>query len=117
MNESQCSYMNASRKTKAQDDTETSRCGTPSSYNRRHDVEKWLQRQSKGHENKTGQSSSTLMDLVEKSVGGNNVVSQQNYFIGIYEIVVSLLAIFYLLDESKYGDGHCHGLNPLHLFI
>ncbi|XWS25405.1 hypothetical protein CRYUN_Cryun27aG0065400 [Craigia yunnanensis] len=98
LNELQCSYMNASRKTKARDDTETSRCGTPSSYHRRHDVEKWLQRQSKGHENKTGQSSSTLMDLVEKSIGGNNVVSKQNYFIGIYEIVV--------LSKVVTGDYH-----------
>lgn len=93
MNELQCSYMKASTKPKAQDDSKTSRCGTPSSYHKRHDVEKWLQKQSKGHENKTSQSSSTLMDLVEKSVGGDNVVSRKNYFIGIYEIVVSLFAI------------------------
>ncbi|XVE60631.1 hypothetical protein DITRI_Ditri05aG0143200 [Diplodiscus trichospermus] len=98
LNELQCSYINASTKTKAQNYKETSSCGTPSSYHRRHDVEKWLQRQSKGPENKTGQSSSTLMDLVEKSVGGNNVVSQQNYFTGIYEIVV--------LSKVVAGDYH-----------
>ncbi|XVF36561.1 hypothetical protein REPUB_Repub19eG0068200 [Reevesia pubescens] len=98
LNELQCSYMNASTKTKVRDDMEPSRCGTQSSYHRRHDVEKWLQRQSKGHENNTGRSSSTLMDLVEKSVGGNNVVSLQNYFVGNYEIVV--------LSKVVTGDYH-----------
>ncbi|XVF64923.1 hypothetical protein PTKIN_Ptkin09bG0205500 [Pterospermum kingtungense] len=98
LNELRCSYTNTSAKPKAQDDSKASKSGTPSSYHRRHDVEKWLQRQSKRHENKTGQSSSTLMDLVEKSIGGNNVVARKNYFIGIYEIVV--------LSKVITGDYH-----------
>ncbi|KAK8580431.1 hypothetical protein V6N13_143528 [Hibiscus sabdariffa] len=98
LNELQSSYMNARTKTKAQDDIQSSRCVTPSSYLRRHDVEKWLQRQSKGHENKAGQSSSTFMDLVEKSVGGKNLVSKQNYTVGYHEIVV--------LTKVVTGDYH-----------
>ncbi|PPD77874.1 hypothetical protein GOBAR_DD25186 [Gossypium barbadense] len=79
LNELQSSYMNARTKIKAQDD--------------------WLQRQSKGpNETKAGQSSLALMDLVEKSAGGNNVVSKQNYIVGIYEIVV--------LSKVLSGDYH-----------
>ncbi|XP_039049997.1 alpha-glucan water dikinase 2 [Hibiscus syriacus] len=98
LNELQSSYMNARTERKIQDDRQPSRSVTPSSYLRRHDVDKWLQRQSKGHENKTGQSSSTFMDLVEKSVGGNNVVSKQNHTVGYYEIVV--------LSKVVTGDYH-----------
>ncbi|KAK8354631.1 hypothetical protein V6Z12_A05G233300 [Gossypium hirsutum] len=99
LNELQSSYMNARTKIKAQDDVQPSRPVTPSSYLRRHDVEKWLQRQSKGpNETKAGQSSLALMDLVEKSAGGNNVVSKQNYIVGIYEIVV--------LSKVLSGDYH-----------
>ncbi|TYJ35370.1 hypothetical protein E1A91_A05G232500v1 [Gossypium mustelinum] len=99
LNELQSSYMNARTKIKAQDDVQPSRPVTPSSYLRRHDVEKWLQRQSKGpNETKAGQSSLALMDLVEKSAGGNNVVSMQNYIVGIYEIVV--------LSKVLSGDYH-----------
>ncbi|MBA0595641.1 hypothetical protein Gorai_012504 [Gossypium raimondii] len=99
LNELQSSYMNARTKIKAQDDVQPSRPVTPSSYLRRHDVEKWLQRQSKGpNETKAGQSSLALMDLVEKSAGGNNAVSKQNYIVGIYEIVV--------LSKVLSGDYH-----------
>ncbi|MBA0566033.1 hypothetical protein Golob_010883, partial [Gossypium lobatum] len=99
LNELQSSYMNARTKIKAQDGVQPSRPVTPSSYLRRHEVEKWLQRQSKGpNETKAGQSSLALMDLVEKSAGGNNVVSKKNYIVGIYEIVV--------LSKVLSGDYH-----------
>ncbi|TYG69573.1 hypothetical protein ES288_D05G241500v1 [Gossypium darwinii] len=89
LNELQSSYMNARTKIKAQDDVQPSRPVTPSSYLRRHDGP---------NETKAGQSSLALMDLVEKSAGGNNVVSKQNYIVGIYEIVV--------LSKVLSGDYH-----------
>ncbi|KAK6277708.1 hypothetical protein POUND7_018031 [Theobroma cacao] len=98
LNELQYGYMNASTKTKAQGGVEPSRCETPSSYHRRHDVEKWLQKCSKGQKNRTGQPSSSLTNLVEKSIGGNNVVSQQNFCVGNNEIVV--------LSKVVTGDYH-----------
>ncbi|OMO57553.1 Pyruvate phosphate dikinase, PEP/pyruvate-binding protein [Corchorus olitorius] len=102
LNELQHLYTNASTKTKSQHDVEPSRYGTPSSYHRRHDVEKWLQR---GQDNRTGQPSSTLMDLVEKSVGGNNVVSRQHYRVGNCDIVVL----------SKVVTGNYHLMVALNL--
>lgn len=114
MNELQSSYMNARTKIKAQGDVQPSRPVTPSSYLRRHDVEKWLQRQSKGpNETKAGQSSLALMDLVEKSVGGNNVVSKQNYIVGIYEIVVSFLQYFICCMRVNMVMGY---ISFFHLF-
>ncbi|XP_021284061.1 alpha-glucan water dikinase 2 isoform X3 [Herrania umbratica] len=98
LNELQLGYMNASTKSKAQVGVEPSRCETPSSYRRRHDVEKWLQRCSKEHKNMTGPPSSSLTNLVEKSIGGNNVVSQQNFCVGNNEIVV--------LSKVVTGDYH-----------
>ncbi|KAK0576162.1 hypothetical protein LWI29_013035 [Acer saccharum] len=56
--------------------------------NVRHDVQKWLQKRSKTHSKCTTLPSSTLVDLVENFVGGDNVISRQSYHIGNHEIVV-----------------------------
>lgn len=63
------------------------------SYKRRHNVEKWLHKGSRGLKTSTCWPSSALMDLVEKSMGGDDMVLKQNYHIGNYEIVVSFLLI------------------------
>ncbi|KAK2659966.1 hypothetical protein Ddye_006499 [Dipteronia dyeriana] len=62
--------------------------GVPSFHCRRHDVQKWLQKLCKAHSKRTTLPSSTLVDLVENFVGGDNVISQQSYHIGNHEIVV-----------------------------
>ncbi|TXG52640.1 hypothetical protein EZV62_021809 [Acer yangbiense] len=62
--------------------------GVPSFHCRRHDVQKWLQKRSKTHSKCTTLPSSTLVDLVENFVGGDNVISRQSYHIGNHEIVV-----------------------------
>lgn len=67
--------------------------GVPSFHCRRHDVQKWLQKRSKAHSKCTTLPSSTLVDLVENFVGGDNVISWQSYHIGNHEIVVSNLLI------------------------
>ncbi|GLT60579.1 hypothetical protein SLA2020_333400 [Shorea laevis] len=90
-------YMKENTKSMTQDrGLATATSGAPSSYRRRHDVLKWLQKHSEGKN--TGLSSSTLMNLVEKSMGGNNVVSWQSYPIGNYEVVV--------LSKFVSGDYH-----------
>ncbi|KAK3231095.1 hypothetical protein Dsin_002976 [Dipteronia sinensis] len=62
--------------------------GVPSFHCRRHDVQKWLQKRSKAQSKCTTLPSSTLVDLVENFVGGDNVISRQSYLIGNHEIVV-----------------------------
>ncbi|KAJ0085761.1 hypothetical protein Patl1_08693 [Pistacia atlantica] len=85
-NELQSSCMTTCTKT-VSDSREQFRYEVPPSSCRRLDVEKWLQKHSDGHA-KSSTKSSTFADLVEKSVGGDNVISQENYLCGNYEIVV-----------------------------
>ena len=61
---------------------------TSYSLRRRHDVQKWLHKYPK-EEGKSPMISSSLMDVVESSVGGENVILRQSYHVGNYEIVVS----------------------------
>lgn len=49
----------------------------PHSYQRRQNVDQRLQKYSEGHAKSTMLLSSSLLNLVEKSMGGDNVVSQQ----------------------------------------
>lgn len=91
-------YMKVNTKSMTQDrGLANATSGAPSSYCRRHDVLKWLQKHSEGKN--TSLSSLTLMNLVEKSMGGNNVFSRQIYSIGNYEVVVSNNKFCILLDE------------------
>lgn len=64
------------------------------SYKRRHNVEQWLHRPKAT----TCVTSSALMDLVEKSMGGGDVVLRQTYRAGNCEVVVGflLMQIFFL---------------------
>lgn len=95
LHELENSYIDANAKSATQA-MEPASSGTPSSYRRRHDVLKWLQMHSE--EKITGLSSSTLMSLVEKSMGMINVVSRKSYSVGNHEIVV--------LSVSISGDYH-----------
>ncbi|KAH9746635.1 alpha-glucan water dikinase 2 [Citrus sinensis] len=63
------------------------RYGVPSYPCRRHDVEKWLQKNYKGHVKTTTLPSSSFVALVENSLGADNVISRQSYHMG-HEIVV-----------------------------
>lgn len=68
------------------------RYGVPSYPCRRHDVEKWLQKNYKGHVKTTTLPSSSFVALVENSLGADNVISRQSYHMG-HEIVVSIIVI------------------------
>lgn len=65
----------------------------PYSCRRRHDIEQWTNKYTKGHMKNTNLPSSALLDRVEKSIGGDDVILQQTYNVGSYEIVVSSLTI------------------------
>lgn len=65
----------------------------PYSCRRRHDIEQWTNKYTKGNTKKTNLPSSALLDCVEKSIGGDDVILQQTYNVGSYEIVVSSLTI------------------------
>lgn len=90
LNELQSSCMTTSTKT-VSDSGEQFRYEVPPSSCRRLDVEKLLQKHSEGHAKSSTIPSSTFVDLVEKSVGGDNVISLENYLCGNCEIVVSIL--------------------------
>lgn len=78
--------------TKRVDNREPFRHEVPPYACKRRDVGKWLQKQSKGCAKSTTVPSS-FMDLVGKSMGADNVISRQNYHMGICEIVVSIILI------------------------
>ncbi|KAI8548466.1 hypothetical protein RHMOL_Rhmol07G0275800 [Rhododendron molle] len=62
----------------------------PYSCRRRHDIEQWTNKYTKGNTKNTNLPSSALLDRVEKSIGGDDVILQQTYNVGSYEIVVLL---------------------------
>lgn len=88
--ESPCNQIAANR-TPPTDNREQLQGGLPFFYCRRHDVERWLQTQSKTSSKGTNFQSLALVDLVENFVGGDNVTSRQSYQIGNHEIVVSIV--------------------------
>ncbi|KAF8404738.1 hypothetical protein HHK36_009627 [Tetracentron sinense] len=63
---------------------------TSSIYHRRLDVSQWLHKPFKGHAKGSGLRESALLDLVEKSMGGDNVILRQNFHVGDHEIAVLL---------------------------
>lgn len=60
---------------------------------RRHDVQKWLHKYSE-EEGKKPTTSFSLVDVVENSVGGENVILRQSYHVWNYEIMVKLIFPF-----------------------
>lgn len=100
LNELRSTYLSANTRSLATDREEI-RSHMPHSYQRRHNVDQWLQKHSAGHAKSTRLLSSSLLNLVEKSMGGDNVVSQQCYHVGNYEIVVS-----FLVGGSLYNTQH-----------
>lgn len=97
LNELQSSYLTAGASTRfTTNDREEFRSCIPYSCRRRHNVEQWLQKHSEGH---VRVQSSALLDLIEKSMGGDIVVSWQSYHVGNYEIAVSFLMtqIYFML--------------------
>ncbi|XP_042987360.1 alpha-glucan water dikinase 2 isoform X2 [Carya illinoinensis] len=97
LNELRSSYLTANTRSMATDREEI-RSHMPHSYQRRHNVDQWLQKHSEGHAKSTRLLSSSLLNLVEKSMGGDKVLSQQCYHVGNYEIVVLV----------KVVSGDCH---------
>ncbi|KAL6297180.1 hypothetical protein ACE6H2_005322 [Prunus campanulata] len=87
LNELQCSFSNSSSK-RMVDNREQLRSGMSYSYKRKHNVEQWLQKHSTGSAKNASMPNSALMELVDKSMGGDDVVSWISYHVGNYEIVV-----------------------------
>ncbi|XP_027354124.1 alpha-glucan water dikinase 2 isoform X2 [Abrus precatorius] len=72
------------------------RSGMRYSYHRKYNVEDWLQKHSEG--DKGTVSTSALINLVEKFIGGTNVMSRKIYHVHNYEIVV--------FSKFINGDNH-----------
>uniref|UniRef100_A0A1J3FX43 Alpha-glucan water dikinase 2 n=1 Tax=Noccaea caerulescens TaxID=107243 RepID=A0A1J3FX43_NOCCA len=68
----------------------------PPSYRRKHDVQKWLQKYAEPITKNGSVKSSALADLLKRSVGEENVVSQRSFHIRNYEIAV--------LEKNVKGD-------------
>lgn len=101
LNEQQSSYLTAGANPRfTTNDREEFRSRIPYPYRRRHNVEQWLQKHSEGH---VRVRSSALLDLIEKSMGGDIVVSRQSYQVGNYEIAVSFLMtrIYFMLKRTN----------------
>ncbi|KAI9097467.1 hypothetical protein K1719_025238 [Acacia pycnantha] len=64
------------------------RGGMQFSYKRKYNVEEWLQKHSGEHPKRSHKSSSALVDLTERFMGGTDLISLQRYFDHNYEIVV-----------------------------
>ncbi|XP_065880881.1 alpha-glucan water dikinase 2 isoform X2 [Euphorbia lathyris] len=58
-----------------------------SAYCRRHNVDQWLHKDS-GHGKRMNMPVSALIDLVERTIGGDKAVRKQSHKVGKYEIVV-----------------------------
>lgn len=58
------------------------------SYRQKHDVQKWLQKYAEPITRNGSAQSSALADLIKRSVGQENVVSQRSFHVRNYEIVV-----------------------------
>lgn len=69
------------------------------SHHKRHDVGRWLVKRTEGQQNGAWLPSSSLLNLVEKTMGGNDVTFRQAFHVGNNEIVVNLL---YLLRRSQF---------------
>ncbi|KAJ9187005.1 hypothetical protein P3X46_002505 [Hevea brasiliensis] len=104
LNELQSSCMSTSTKTLT-DNRGHSRCALPPSYRRRHDVDQWLHKHSVGHAKSTNMPFSALMDLVERTNGGDKVISRQSYHVGNYEIVAPPSDM--LPERSRLLNGAC----------
>lgn len=63
-------------------------------HHKRHDVGRWLVKRSEGQQN-----GASLLNLVEKTMGGNDVAFRQAFHVGNNEIVVNLS---YLLRRSQF---------------
>ncbi|XP_077218318.1 phosphoglucan, water dikinase isoform X2 [Tasmannia lanceolata] len=61
-----------------------------SSYHKRQDVSQWLNKRSKGGTKGTNFPSSALLNRIEKSAGGDDVILRQTFRLGSSEIVVLL---------------------------
>ncbi|KAK1400804.1 Alpha-glucan water dikinase 2 [Heracleum sosnowskyi] len=65
---------------------------TSYSLRRRHDIQKWLHKSSQD-EGKKPTPSLSLIDVIENSVGGENVILRQSYDVCNYKIVVFLKVV------------------------
>ncbi|XP_057975075.1 alpha-glucan water dikinase 2 isoform X2 [Malania oleifera] len=88
VNELQSSFQTASPITLAINKEQPSRI--QNSYCRKCDVSQWLLKHSEGDSKSTTFPFSDLMNVVEKSLGGDEVILHQSYHVGSYEIAVLL---------------------------
>ncbi|XXG55807.1 hypothetical protein AAC387_Pa03g3394 [Persea americana] len=63
------------------------------SHHKRHDVGRWLVKRSEGQQNGASFPSSSLLNLVEKTMGGNDVTFRQAFHVGNNEIVILLKTV------------------------
>lgn len=87
LNELHSSFSTSSTK-RVVDNREQLRSGMTYSYKQKHNVDQWLQNHTAAPAKNT-MPNSALMDLVDKSMWGDDVVSRRSYHVGNYEVVVS----------------------------
>ncbi|XP_019438469.1 PREDICTED: alpha-glucan water dikinase 2 isoform X2 [Lupinus angustifolius] len=71
-----------------------------SSYQRRYNVEEWLQKHSEEHAKRTNLSTTALINLIENTIGGKDVIPRQMFNVNNYEIVV--------FSKIINGDSHIY---------
>lgn len=99
LNELHSSFSTSSTK-RVVDNREQLKSGMTYSYKWKHNVDQWLQNHTTGPA-KTTMTNSALMDLVDKSMGGDDVVSRRSYHVGNYEVVVSFFYLKSLLMSRR----------------
>lgn len=96
LNESQNSYPTGGIKP-VNDNNDQLRSGMLYPYQRRYNVEKWLQKHSEEHAKRTYLSTTALINLIENCIGGTDIMSRQIYNVHNYEIVVSFPVIIHVM--------------------
>ncbi|KAI3950212.1 hypothetical protein MKW92_044526 [Papaver armeniacum] len=69
-----------------------SRAPTPNSH-RRYDVGQWLNKTSNAQAKANNFAASPFMNLVEKCIGGDNVILRKKFQVGNHEIVILLITV------------------------
>ncbi|KAF7817051.1 alpha-glucan water dikinase 2 isoform X1 [Senna tora] len=87
LNVSQSSYLTGSMKP-VNGDRDPVKSVITYSYKGRYNVEEWLQKQSDGYPQRSNESTSALVDLIERFMGGTDILSWQRYCVHNHEILV-----------------------------
>lgn len=92
LNESQNGYLTGNMKPE-NGDKDQGQSVIPYSFKRGYNIEEWLQKHSKEYAKRSFESTSALVDLIERFMDATDLLSWQRYCVHNYEVVVSFLIL------------------------